>query len=138
MYPNVRYADTDLYLVHDLRDIAVQAALEREVQDLVVDETFVEIRDLENVLTHIRPHDTVYVMELSNVPLHLCLLRDLSRPKPIGADILIDSFNRMKEADKTYLDVIEKYGVIRMTLPDRSWDRELQARINCNESIPIS
>lgn len=135
LYPAWEYPQTDLYLIEDIRDIAVEQHLDMGY-NIVVDETFIEYGDMRRFIepwAYNKNHQ-LWCYDLRKVPLELCILRDLDREHPVGTEAIVEAWNRLQAQKLTEMPL-----VVSMLIPDEGgWLAELQTRRDRYKGVSLS
>jgi predicted kinase len=92
------YGSCDLYLVEEIRNSILRAVL-AQGYDVVMDETFIEVEDINRAMAHIGNQHRAVLYDLSMVPPTLCVQRDKARLHMVGLSAITDAYRRLKDND---------------------------------------
>lgn len=104
-----------------------------------MDEMFIINDDLYRFLELFSSWATIDLLDLSDVPLDLCVLRDAARERTVGALTITRQYDTLMEQNTSLVlpDSLDILQVDRKYM-EREWNAELQARRRGNESLALS
>ena len=108
---NKDYDSCDLFLVEEVRDAMLRACLERNY-DVVMDETFIEIADMNRALRQLRTTDRAILFDLSNVSPRVCIKRNRHRTYPVREGVIEAAYRRLRENDKRFDELIRPFDEV--------------------------
>lgn len=129
--PNAAYGECDKDLIAALRDAMLHVCLERGV-DVVFDETFIEVNDINAVMEQLDGQRTI-LFDLSNIPVVECVRRDKEREHSVGIASMVDAYRRLRDHDKRMDELVRPFDE---TYDGRDWFA--QSWSDRDEGIPAS
>lgn len=142
LFPNTYYKDVDLYLVENIRnDILRRLKGDPEYDNIIIDETFIEVGDIINATYIFTEADQFYFIDHTSVDFMTCLIRqnDRSPLDRVDQQAMIHFARMLEKHNVRFKEMIEPNVVMVDYRNIHKEDvRDLFSRTHRDEGISVS